>query len=89
MFQVIKVGVKEVNVFSTSPLPCVTLHISMVGSLEGAWCSNPKDGTLNVFSVVLVCSCNLTLCLKEVIFLSFHWEPQYECSSSGHCLTSQ
>lgn len=31
MFKFIKLGVKEVNVFPTPHLPCVTLHMWMVG----------------------------------------------------------
>lgn len=39
-----------------------------VGAFRRAWHSFPDDSTLHVFSIVFVCGCNLTLCLREVMF---------------------
>lgn len=88
---------KGLNVCPTSHLPCVTrysgvaVHVPYieVGMFWGAWYFFPEDSTLHVPSIVLVCGCNLPLCLREVIFLLSHWELRCEDSSSGRRLPLQ
>lgn len=65
----------------TSHLTCVTMYSGVevhvdslyieAGMFRGTWYSFPEDSTLHIFSIVIVCGCNLTLCLREVIFLLF------------------
>lgn len=74
--RIIEVVMKEVNVCPTCRLPCVTRYSGVAVHVEyievwifwRVWYSFPEDSALHVFSVVFVCGCNLTLCLREVFF---------------------
>lgn len=65
-------SVQPLNFLCVTSYSGVTIYVdSPYVVVWGVWCSFPENSTLHVFSIVLVCGCDLTLCLREVFFVLF------------------